>query len=67
MNRAATAFFCVVLLAGCDGEYRKAHDKILCDEDDNAYHARPGVGETSFIKPMPAANMICVQRKGNPR
>lgn len=64
MSRAQMAILAAaLLLAGCSPENRMADGKILCDLDGSAFHVRPGAGDTSFIKPLPAANSVCSERR----
>ena len=43
------AFLCL-LLAGCEDEYRKADNKVLCDPATHeAYYVRPNVGASTFL------------------
>lgn len=51
----------VLLLTGCGRSdlNAQADNKVLCDANMNAYHVRQGLGDSSFIRPVPSGEAIC--------
>ena len=60
MRTALTALAVALAATGCGSEINRAADnKIVCSLAGEAFFVKPHIGDTSFIRRQPDADLVC--------